>query len=123
LGGVKSYRDLKIWSKGIALVKETYLLCSILPADEKFGLQSQMKRAAVSVPCIIAEGYGRNSTKNYLQFIRISRGSLYELETLLILCLDLGFISKSQHDKLESLLTEEAKIINSFINAISKTSA
>lgn len=120
MGEIKSYRDLKIWRKGIDLVKETYFLCETLPNEERYGIQSQMKRAAVSIPCNIAEGYGRKSTKNYAQFVRTARGSLYELETQLIICMELDLIKQEQHDKLSKILTEEAKMINAFIKAISK---
>ena len=85
MSSIKSYKDLLIWQKGIQLVKEIYLICKDLPKDEVFGLQSQMKRAAISIPSNIAEGYGRNYTQNYIQFIKIARGSLLELETQIII--------------------------------------
>ncbi|MDP3314358.1 four helix bundle protein [Lutibacter sp.] len=71
MSSIKSYKDLLIWKKGIQLVKEIYLLCKDLPKDEVFGLQSQMKRAAISIPSNIAEGYGRNYTQNYIQFLKL----------------------------------------------------
>ena len=85
MSSIKSYKDLLIWQKGIQLVKEIYLICIDLPKDEVFGLQSQMKRAAISIPSNIAEGYGRNYTQNYIQFIKIARGLLLELETQIII--------------------------------------
>lgn len=72
MSSIKLYKDLLIWQKGIQLVKEIYLICKDLPKDEVFGLQSQMKRAAISIPSNIAEGYGRNYTQNYIQFIKIA---------------------------------------------------
>ena len=78
---VKSYRDLIAWQRSRELVKETYLLTATFPVGERFGLVSQMDRAAVSIPSNIAEGYGRATTQDYLHFLCIARGSAYELET------------------------------------------
>lgn len=80
----QSFKDLVVWQRAIRLAESIYTLCGRLPTDERFGLSSQMKRAAVSVPSNIAEGYMR-TTREYLQFINIARGSLAELETQLIL--------------------------------------
>ena len=80
---MKSYTDLDVWKKSRELVKEIYVLTKAFPKDEMYGLSSQIKRSAVSVPSNIAEGYGRNHTKDTLQFLFIARGSLYELETQL----------------------------------------
>jgi four helix bundle protein len=78
---IRSYKELIVWQKSIALVKEIYLLTEKLPQSELYGLISQMRRAAISIASNIAEGYGRNSTKEYTQFYSISYGSLLELET------------------------------------------
>lgn len=117
---IKTYKDLLIWQKGIALVKEVYLLCEALQKQELFGLQSQMKRAAISVPANIAEGYGRNYTQNYLKHLRIARGSLLELETHLIISNKLKMIGKQCYENLQGLITEENKMLNAFIKSISK---
>ncbi|MGB1448765.1 MAG: four helix bundle protein [Flavobacteriaceae bacterium] len=117
---IQSYKDLLIWQKGIALVKSVYRVCEDLPKDEIFGLQSQMKRAAISVPSNIAEGYGRNYTQSYLQFLRIARGSLLELETQLIIAKELDLIREKLFEKVQGLITEENKMINAFIRSISK---
>lgn len=79
---MKSYTELLVWQEAKALVKEVYLLTYDLPDSEKFGLTSQLKRAAVSVPTNIAEGIGRNTSKDAIQFLSIAKGSLNELETL-----------------------------------------
>lgn len=120
MNGIKSYKDLLIWQKGIEIVKETYLLCEKLPVKELYGLQSQMKRAAVSIPSNIAEGYGRNYTQNYIQFIKIARGSLLELETQVIISKELDLINENQSSKTLSLIIEENKMLNAFIKSISK---
>ena len=113
---IKTYRDLLIWQKGIALVKAVYQLCEALPQQELFGLQSQMKRAAVLIPANIAEGYGRNYTQNYLKHLRIARGSL----THLIISKELKMIGKQWYENIQGLITEENKMLNAFIKSISK---
>lgn len=117
---IQSYKDLLIWQKGMALVKSVYLLCEQLPKEEVFGLQSQMKRAAISIPSNIAEGYGRNYTQNYVQFLRIARGSLLELETQLIISKELKLVGNKLYQKVQGLITEENKMLNAFIKSISK---
>lgn len=90
-----NFRELKIWQQSMALVKGIYSLTSGLPAEEKFGLISQMNRCSVSIPSNIAEGSGRTSEKEFLHFLRISLSSSYELETQLILVEDLFKINIS----------------------------
>lgn len=82
---IKSFRDLQVWQKSFELAKDIYKLTAELPADEKFGLVSQVRRAAVSIPSNIAEGKERGSRKDYAQFLRIALGSTAELETQLLL--------------------------------------
>ncbi len=117
---IRTYKDLLIWQKGIEIVKETYLLCKEIPSDEIFGLQSQIKRSSISIPSNIAEGWGRNYTKNYLQFLKYSRGSLLELETQIIIAKELNFISTESFNKIQNLITEESKMLNAFIKSIDK---
>jgi four helix bundle protein len=85
LGEIKSYRDLKVWLDAMTLVEGCYLFTKVFPRDEMYGLTSQIRRASVSVPANIAEGYGRDSTGSYVQFLKVAQGSLKELETHLIL--------------------------------------
>ena len=85
-GLVDSYRDLRVWQEAMNLVVACYRLTRGLPADELYGLNSQIRRAAVSIPANIAEGYGRAHRREYLQFLSVSQGSLKELETHLLLC-------------------------------------
>lgn len=117
---IKTYKDLLIWQKGIQIVKEIYLICNDFPKDELYGLQSQIKRSSVSIPSNIAEGWGRNYTKNYIQFLKYSRGSLLELETQIIIAKELNFISTEDFDKIQGLITEESKMLNAFIKSIIK---
>ena len=98
------------------LVTQIYELTKMLPDDERFGLTSQMRRCSVSVPSNIAEGWGRLSRKNYIQFLRISRGSLYELETQILITKQLNYINDSK--AVESLIIEISKMLNSLIRKL-----
>lgn len=117
---ISSYKDLLVWQKAITLVKEIYLLTKTLPEEEKFGLISQMRRCAVSIPSNIAEGWRRNSTKSYVQFLTIARGSLLELETQIIICKELTYISNENYNIITNLIVEESKMLNSLVKAINK---
>src|SRR5271165_393057 len=101
-----SYRDLLVWQKSMALVKTIYNETRSFPKEELWGLSSQMRRAAVSVPCNIAEGQGRTSKREFKQFLAISRGSVLELETQLQIAADLGFLTAENAEQL-SAKTEE----------------
>ena len=93
---VKHYRELKIWQKGRLLVKAVHELTGEFPADERFGLVAQMRRAAVSVPSNIAEGQARHSTREFLLFLSHASGSLAELDTQLVLSVDLTYCTASE---------------------------
>ncbi|MFT4912199.1 MAG: four helix bundle protein [Brevundimonas sp.] len=92
---LSSYRELTIWRDGIALVKSCYLITRAFPKDEQFGLTSQIRRSAVSVPADVAEGYGRGTRKDYVRHLMISQGSLKELETHLIIAAEVDCAPKS----------------------------
>jgi four helix bundle protein len=115
---IKSYKDLEIWKKGILLSMEIYSLTSTFPLNEQYGLTSQIRRATTSIPANIAEGYGRESGKNYIQFLKISRGSLYELDTFLTIALGLKYLTKEQRNHLNDKTEELSKMINSLIKKI-----
>jgi len=100
----------------MSLVKNIYTLTASFPENEKFGLTSQMRRAAVSIPSNIAEGWGRLSRKNYIQFLRISRGSLFELETQLLIVKELKYTNDSE--EIENLIIEISKMLNSLIKKL-----
>ena len=108
----QGYRDLVVWQKGIAIAKEIYLLTKQLPADEKFGLVSQMRRAAVSVPSNIAEGQARHTTGEFIQFISHAEGSVAELDTQLTLCQDLGPLTQKESTTAANLLEELCRMLN-----------
>src|SRR6187399_2293071 len=92
MGAINSYKDLLIWQKGIDIVVNLYQLVGDFPKEEVYALTSQLKRASVSIPSNIAEGYGRHSTQSYIHFVSISRGSLVELETQLLIAKRLNFV-------------------------------
>jgi four helix bundle protein len=104
---ILTYRDLGVWQKGIELVVECYRLSDGFPKSELYGLTSQLRRAAVSVPTNIAEGKGRRSTRSYLHFLDIAYGSLMEVETLLEIAAKLSFLSA---DTLTALLARTGEI-------------
>ena len=115
MSNLKCYKDLLIWQKGIQIVILTYKIAKQFPSDEVYALTSQVKRAAVSIPSNIAEGYGRNGDKSLNHFLNISRGSLYELETQLLIAKELDFIADlSSFEKINFLIEEESKMINAF---------
>ena len=108
----QGYRDLVVWQKGIAIAKEIYLLTKQLPADEKFGLVSQMRRAAGSVPSNIAEGQACHTTGEFIQFISHAEGSVAELDTQLTLCQDLGLLTQKESTAAANLLEELRRMLN-----------
>lgn len=120
MGDIKSYKDLIVSQKAIDLAVETYKLTKSFPKEEMYGLTSQVRRAACSVSLNIAEGYGRNTTKNYVNSLYIAEGSLRELESGLILSTKLNFISNSNCEKANSLITEEFKMFNALIKSLEK---
>lgn len=114
------YRDMIVWQKAMELVKEIYILVKNLPKEETYALSDQMRRAAVSIPSNIAEGYGRKSKVEYSRFLDIARGSLYELETQLQICIMLNYLAIKDTEKAFSLSQEVGKMLNSLITKLEK---
>lgn len=115
---VKSYEDLIVWQKAMDLTVEVYKLVKFLPREETYALSDQMRRAVISVPSNIAEGQGGNSTKEFVNFLSIARGSLTELKTQLQICLRLKYFSESDSEHALNLCTEIYKILNSLISKL-----
>ncbi len=109
---MQGHRDLVVWRKSMALVTDVYRATRGFPKDELYGLTSQIRRAAVSVPSNLAEGHGRNSRKEFPQFIGQARGSLVELETQLEIAQNLGFLSQAAASDLLSKASEVARMLN-----------
>ncbi|MFH0947824.1 MAG: four helix bundle protein [Elusimicrobiota bacterium] len=117
---LKSYRELIVWQKSYQLVLLIYKTTMDFPKTEIYGLTSQMRRASVSIPSNIAEGYGRQYTGEYLQFLSIAFGSLAELETQVMVAKDLGYISQEGFVKVCSLQEEIGKMLSSLMKALRK---
>ncbi len=118
--GTQNYKDLLVWQKGIALAKAIYGLTRSFPAEEKFGLVSQMRRAAVSIPSNLAEGQARRTTGEFVQFISHAEGSAAELDTQLILAAELDFCEKATAMPIYELIDEIRRMLNALRRAISR---
>ena len=112
------YQDLVAWQKAIEFVQRVYSITSKLPQEEMFGLKSQMRRAAVSVPSNIADGQGRASRGEFLQFLGHASGSLYEIETQLVIASRLGYIPVAEHDALLMEAQHLGRILNALIGSL-----
>ena len=115
---VKSYEDLIIWQKGIELAKEIYRLVAVFPSSERFGLTSQLQRAAVSVPSNIAEGQSRRNTGEFRQFLYQALGSLAELDTQLVLARELGYLKTGDSKLAVSLVEEIRRMTYALVNRL-----
>lgn len=109
-----NYHELKIWQESRKLVKDVYSLTSTFPKEEMYGLTSQIRRAAVSIPSNIAEGTGRSSDKEFYRFLDFAVGSLFELETQIILANDLGFISNEIFVRINEDIKSLIKMVTKF---------
>jgi len=115
---MKSFRDLQIWQRGLDLSILIYGHTVNFPKDEQFGLTSQLRRASTSVPLNIAEGWGRGSNKSFANFLKIARGSLFEVETILEICFRLNYINNETINTLRNEIEQIGKMINSFIKKL-----
>jgi len=115
---VESYHDLIVWQKGIELVNDIYLITKNFPREELYGLTSQIRRSAILIPSNIAEGWGRGTTKNYLQFLQISRGSLFELETQIIIANKQDYVSQENCSNIIIKIAELGRMLNALITKL-----
>ena len=115
---MQSYRELVVWQKSMMLVKSVYILVRKLPKEEIYALSDQMRRAVISVPSNIAEGYARESSRDYVHFLSIAKGSLYELDTQIQVSIMLGFFNEEQANEALSLCDECARMLTSMIRKI-----
>jgi four helix bundle protein len=112
------FRDLVLWQKAMALAFTAYRATRSLPRDEAFGLTSQIRRAAVSVPSNVAEGSARRTTRDYLAFLHVSRGSLAELRTQLLIAHEVGFFTDADLRSLETQVDEVGRLLNAVIRGL-----
>lgn len=118
--GVQNYRDLIAWQKAMVLAERVYRASAALPKADAYGLMSQLRRAALSVPSNIAEGQGRGATKEYVRFLRIARGSVQELETQLILAQRLGLIPHPESCALLEAAAEVGRLVAGLARALAR---
>ncbi len=112
---IKNYRDLSVWQKAMTLVKQIYETTRSFPKEELYGLTQQLRRAAVSIPSNIAEGNGRGTKPDYVRFLQIARGSLFETQTQIELSRDLVYLSVATAPPLLALCNEIERMLNTLI--------
>jgi four helix bundle protein len=112
---IKSHADLTVWQKAMDLVVEVYAVSRQLPKDELYGLTSQLRRAAVSIPANIAEGKARSSRRDYCHFLHIAKGSLAEVDTLITVALRLGFVDAGTSARLKELVDEVGRMLSGLL--------
>ena len=117
---VTTYKDLKVWQKSMDLAEDIFKSVKMLPKEELYGLPDQMRRAVVSIPSNISEGHQRSSTKDYVRFLNIAKGSLGELETQIMLCERLEYLNKEKTDLLLGQCGEIGRMLNGLINRLPK---
>jgi four helix bundle protein len=117
---LKNYKELKVWQKAYQLCIEVYRITRNFPKEEVYGLTSQVRRAAVSVPSNIAEGYGRRTVGEYIQALYVAYGSNCELETQILLSADLGFVKDEDLDKLQKDLGDVERLLKALIRSLEK---
>lgn len=117
---MKSYKELEVWQKAIVLVKQVYEATRTFPPEERYGHSSQLRRAGTSIPANIAEGWGRGTTKEYIQFLRVARGSLMELETHLTIARDLNYLSEQKFQRLGCEVDSIGMMLNGLIHSLTK---
>lgn len=115
---IKSFRDIKAWQIAMRLCRRIYETTQSFPSDERFGLTNQMRRGAVAVPSNMAEGYGRQSTHDYVRFLRIARGCLYELDTQAELAEQLRFLPAEVHAELSDMINECSRTLGGLIRSL-----
>lgn len=118
---MKTFRDLLIWQKSMALVTNCYTISSNFPKEELFGLTSQIRRCSISIPSNIAEGFGRGTNKEYFRFLTISLGSLFEFQTQIEIAYNLNYITLENFNKLYEDSRELERMLASFMNKIKDT--
>lgn len=117
---IESFKDLDAWKLSIRMTRFVYRASEKFPTDERFGLTSQIRRAAVSVPSNIAEGWGRGTTSDYARFLRMARGSLYEVETQCVVARELGFMDDEVFRATDEVISECGRVLAGLLRSIEK---
>lgn len=115
---MKTYRDLIVWQKSMTLVTDVYKATRTFPREEVYALVSQLRRCAISIPSNIAEGYGRKSTGDYVRFLQIAMGSLFEIQTQLEIARNLEFLSQDHFEKIHESSREIERMLSSLIRKL-----
>ena len=115
---IKSYRDLVVWQSGIQLAEIAYSITRSFPRDELYGMTSQIRRASTSIPANIAEGYGRDSTGQFIQFLRVAQGSLKELETHIIVATRVSLLGAGEGDRILAHCEELGRMLRGLIRTL-----
>ncbi len=117
---IRSYRDLRVWQRGMDLVETIYVITQSFPKQEIYGITSQMRRAAVSIPANIVEGHSREHTKEFRNFLSVAQGSISELETELEIATRLGYLTSEQFNRLMTQVAGIAKQVRALREALAK---
>ena len=115
---MKNYKELIVWQKGIELAVEIYRIIDLFPSKEKYALSNQMQRAVISISSNIAEGWGRGTTKEYIYFLRVAKGSLLELETQVIIAFKLKYINQNDLNIVSDIIISIAMMLNKLISKL-----
>ncbi len=117
---LRNYKDLKVWQKAYHVCLEIYRITMSFPGDERYGLTSQIRRSAVSIPSNIAEGYGRKTVGEYVQALHIAYGSICELETQTLISSDLGYMERKVFERLQEEIGEVERMLKGLIRSLRK---
>ncbi|MCG3123511.1 MAG: hypothetical protein GIKADHBN_01931 [Phycisphaerales bacterium] len=119
---IGSYRDLIAWQRAFAVGVRVYRMTEAFPAGERFGLTVQIRRSAVSIPSNIAEGYGRGATLDYVRFLKIARGSVYELDTQLLFAVEMKYFEEAAYAEVKGSLDETERVLAGLIRSLERAS-
>ena len=115
---LKNYKELKVWQKSYKLCLEIYRITAKFPKEERYGLTSQIRRSAVSIPSNIAEGYGGKTTADYIRYLYIAYGSVCELETQILLSMDLGYVDSAVIEKIKDEIQQIERMLKGLIKSL-----
>ncbi|MGB3535841.1 MAG: four helix bundle protein [Microcoleaceae cyanobacterium] len=118
MSNISNFKDLRVWQNGMDIAEKCYFLTQLFPKSELYGMVQQIRRSAVSIPANIAEGYGRRYRREYVRFLNIAQGSINELETHLILSVNVGLCEHQPTEVIINLLEQESKMIVTLIRKL-----